>query len=82
MRIGDLVSFDAPPLAMAAGKSIAGKSLDDRAGVAALIIAAAELAAARHRANVYFVASVQEEGLRGATTAAYGLAPAWPWPWM
>ena len=77
VRIGDLVSFDAPPLAMAAGKSIAGKSLDDRAGVAALIIAAAELAAARHRANVYFVASVQEEvGLRGATTAAYGLAPA------
>jgi len=76
VRIGDLVSFDAPPLAMTAGKNIAGKSLDDRAGVAALIICAAELAAARHRANIYFVASVQEEvGLRGATTAAYGLVP-------
>lgn len=76
VRIGDLVSFDAPPVAMAAGKSLAGKSLDDRAGVAALVICAAELAAARHRANIYFVASVQEEvGLRGATTAAFGLVP-------
>lgn len=76
VRIGDLISFDAPPVAMAAGKSLAGKSLDDRAGVAALVICAAELAAVRHRVNLYFVASVQEEvGLRGATTAAYGLVP-------
>ncbi len=76
VRVGDLVSFDAPPLEMTAGKCIAGKSLDDRAGVAALVICAAELANIRHRANLYFVASVQEEvGLRGATTAAFGLAP-------
>ncbi len=76
VRIGDLVSFDAPPLTMAAGKCLSGKSLDDRAGVAALIICAAELAAVRHRARIYYVASVQEEvGLRGATTAAYGLVP-------
>ena len=38
VRVGDLVSFDAPPLAMSAGECIAGKSLDDRAGVAALVI--------------------------------------------
>lgn len=76
VRIGDLASFDAPPLAMSAGKSMAGKSLDDRAGVAALVICAAELACSRYPASVMFVASVQEEvGLRGATTAAYGLAP-------
>ncbi len=76
VRIGDLLSFDAPPLEMTAGKCLAGKSLDDRAGVAALVICAAELAAVRHRATIYFVASVQEEvGLRGATTAAFGLLP-------
>ena len=60
----------------AAGECIAGKSLDDRAGVAALVICAAELAASRHCAHIYFVASVQEEvGLRGAITAAYGIVP-------
>lgn len=76
VRVGDLVSFDAPPLAMSAGECIAGKSLDDRAGVAALVICAAELAASRHCAHIYFVASVQEEvGLRGAITAAYGIVP-------
>ncbi|HOB29180.1 MAG TPA: M42 family metallopeptidase [Bacillota bacterium] len=76
VRIGDLVSFDASPVAMVAGNSLAGKSLDNRAGVAALVICAAELAAVCHRANLYFVASVQEEvGLRGAITAAYGLVP-------
>ncbi len=32
VRIGDLVSFDAPPLAMTAGKNLAGKSLDGRVG--------------------------------------------------
>ena len=76
VRIGDLVSFDASPVAMVAGNSLAGKSLDNRAGVAALVICAAELAVVCHRANLYFVASVQEEvGLRGAITAAYGLVP-------
>ncbi len=76
VRIGDLISFDAEPLAMSAGGCIVGKSLDDRAGVAALVICAAELAASRHAADIYYVASVQEEvGLRGAVTAAYGLVP-------
>ena len=76
VRVGDRVSFDAPPLEMVAGKSLAGKSLDDRAGVASLIICAAALAGVRHQASIYFVASVQEEvGLRGATAAAYNLVP-------
>lgn len=76
VRPGDLVSFDAPPLALSAGECMIGKSLDDRAGVAALVICAAELAAARHAPDIYYVASVQEEvGLRGAITAAHGLVP-------
>ncbi len=76
VRIGDLVSFEVAPAALAAGNGFTGKSLDNRAGVVTLVICAAELAARRHRADLYFVASVQEEvGLRGATTAAYGLVP-------
>ena len=76
VRTGDLVSFDTPPTVMAAGNSAAGKSLDDRSGVAALIICAAALRDLRHRADLYFVASVQEEvGLRGATAVSYNLVP-------
>ena len=76
VRIGDLASFDAPPAVMDAGNCLAGKSLDDRCGVAALIICAAALSNVRHQADLYFVATVQEEvGLRGATAAAYNLAP-------
>lgn len=76
VRVGDRVSFEAPPVEMVSERSLAGKSLDDRAGVAALIICAAALAAVSHRVSIYFVASVQEEvGLRGAAAAAYHLAP-------
>jgi endoglucanase len=76
VRVGDFVSLAQAPLAMQAGGCISGKSLDNRAGVAALIVCAAELAGVRHRCNVYFTATLQEEvGLRGAITAAYGLVP-------
>jgi tetrahedral aminopeptidase len=54
----------------------AGKTLDDRAGVAVLLQCAKELANLTHEANVYLVATVQEEvGTRGAVVAAYGLSP-------
>ncbi len=55
---------------------LAGKCFDDRAGVAALILALSELSKMRHWADVYCVATVQEEvGLRGATTGTYSLKP-------
>ncbi|NMD43409.1 MAG: M42 family metallopeptidase [Firmicutes bacterium] len=76
VRIGDLVSFEVAPTALVAGNCLTGKSLDNRAGVVTMLICAAELAAVCHKADLYFVASVQEEvGLRGATIAAYSLAP-------
>ena len=76
VSVGDYISFDQQPLLLGNGKYITGKALDNRAGVAALIICAAELAALRHQADVCFIASLQEEvGLRGAMTAAYGLKP-------
>lgn len=54
----------------------AGKAFDDRAGVAVLWQCARELSRMEHEADVYLVATVQEEvGVRGAVVSAYGLAP-------
>lgn len=55
---------------------ICGKTFDDRACVAMLLMAAEQLSKTRHQADVFFVLAAQEEvGSRGATTAAYALAP-------
>jgi tetrahedral aminopeptidase len=76
VSIGDIVSFDQNPLQLVSGKKVSGKALDNRAGVAALVYCAAELKQRGHEADICFVASMQEEvGLRGATTAAFGLKP-------
>jgi len=58
------------------GEFIAGKAFDDRAGVAVIHECLLHLAKMKHQADVYAVATVQEEvGLRGATTATYGIVP-------
>lgn len=76
VSVGDIISFEQNPLLLSNRKYISGKALDNRAGVAALIFCAAELADRKHEANIFFIASLQEEvGLRGATTAAFGLNP-------
>ncbi|MDI6824404.1 MAG: M42 family metallopeptidase [Bacillota bacterium] len=55
---------------------VAGKGMDDRAGVATLHACLQELARLRHPHDVFLVATVQEEvGLKGAVTSAYGIAP-------
>lgn len=54
----------------------AGKALDDRAGLAVLWQCARELTRIRHEADLYLVATVQEEvGTRGAVVSAFGVAP-------
>jgi tetrahedral aminopeptidase len=76
VSVGDIISFEQEPLLSINRKYISGKALDNRAGVAALIYCAAELANLKHEADLVFIASLQEEvGLRGATTAAFGLKP-------
>ena len=76
VRVGDTISLDQSPLLLEGEKHLTGKAMDNRAGVAALLLCAAELAAVRHQADVYFIATMQEEvGLRGAITAAYGITP-------
>lgn len=58
------------------GTRAAGKALDNRASVAALIEAIRLLARLHHTADVYAVATVQEEvGLRGAFVSTYQVVP-------
>lgn len=72
VRVGDAVTL---VQAFAdVGNVVTGKALDDRLGVYVGIEAMKRLK--RHKADVYFVATVQEEvGLRGARTSAFAIAP-------
>lgn len=55
---------------------ISGKALDNRTSVAVIMECLRVLRTLKHVADVYAVASVQEEvGVRGATTVGYGVNP-------
>lgn len=72
VRVGDVAAFDRPFSSY--GDRMVSKAMDDRIGAAVLIETLRLLK--RTPNQVFFVFSVQEEvGLRGATTAAYGLDP-------
>jgi endoglucanase len=73
VRVGNPVSFDVKFTRM--GKEmVMGKAFDDRAGCAVMVEAMRRLS--ESECTVYAVGTVQEEvGLRGATTAAFQLAP-------
>ncbi|TZE81178.1 M42 family metallopeptidase [Calorimonas adulescens] len=75
VRVGDPITFKSPVIQMN-GSFINGKSLDDRAGVAVLLEAMKELDRLKYNADVYFVATTQEElGSRGAKISTYALSP-------
>jgi tetrahedral aminopeptidase len=72
VRVGDMAIFDRPFLDL--GDRLVSKAMDDRISVAVLIETLRQIKQTPH--ELYFVFSVQEEvGLRGATTAAYGVDP-------
>lgn len=72
VKVGDVAAFDRPFNDL--GQRLIAKAMDDRVGVAVLIETLRHLKSSPH--ELYFVFSVQEEvGLRGATTAAYGIDP-------
>jgi putative aminopeptidase FrvX len=74
VRIGTPVVYDGRVVELA-GDRIAGTSVDDRAGCAALL-ALAETRRGKSGPTVHYVWSVQEEfNLRGALVAARNLAP-------
>ncbi|GIM48182.1 hypothetical protein DNHGIG_37310 [Collibacillus ludicampi] len=75
VELGDCVTVYRRPMELQNGY-IAGKSLDNRASVAALFVCLQEMKRLRVQADVYMVTTVQEElGLRGAGTAAFGIHP-------
>jgi putative aminopeptidase FrvX len=75
VRVGDLATLRRE-FTQLKGDLVAGKSFDDRAAVAAILVCLEGLASVKHAWDVYAVATVQEEvGFRGAITSAYGLAP-------
>jgi endoglucanase len=72
VSVGDVCGFERPFLDL--GKRLVAKSMDDRIAAAISIEALKRLESTPH--EVHFVFSTQEEvGLRGATTAAFGIDP-------
>ncbi len=56
------------------GNNFSSKAMDDRAGILVMLEAVKKLD--RHPADIYLVATVQEEvGLRGALTTSFGIVP-------
>lgn len=77
VRVGDPVIMLAEPQMLADG-CVAAKTMDDRASVGAMLVAAETLLKMKVDMQVYFVASTQEEvGAHGARAAAYGINPDW-----
>ncbi len=72
---GDVVTFKRQVTELM-GDVLSGKSMDDRAGVAVILVAMDELCRYKCQADVYAVATVQEEtGFGGGITSTYGIAP-------
>ncbi|MCF6465131.1 M42 family metallopeptidase [Clostridium sp. Cult2] len=75
IKIGDPITIKRD-FSTLQGSRIMGKSLDDKAGVAAMFECIKELSNINHQADIYFVATVQEEvGMRGAFTSTYRINP-------
>lgn len=72
VKVGDVAAFERPFADL--GDRLVSKAMDDRISVAVLIETLRQLKSTPH--TLFFVFSVQEEvGLRGATTAAFGVDP-------
>ncbi len=72
VKVGDIAVFDRPFMDL--GNRLVAKAMDDRISCAILIETLKQLKTSPHQ--LFFVFSAQEEvGLRGATTAAYGIDP-------
>lgn len=75
VKIGDLVTFNVPSTTLL-NNQFAAKTMDDRSCVVMLLCAAEYLKKLVCDADVYFVATTQEEvGCQGATTAAFSIDP-------
>ncbi|MCL2365939.1 MAG: M42 family metallopeptidase [Oscillospiraceae bacterium] len=75
VKPGDIITFKQELVSLKNDK-VACKALDNIAGIAALYCAVKNLEHYNHDADIYFVASAQEEvGCRGGKTATYAIKP-------
>lgn len=75
IHVGDVAVFRRQVTELM-GDVMSGKSFDDRAGVAVILVCLEELKKYHVQADVFAVATTQEEvGLRGATVSAFGINP-------
>lgn len=75
VRIGDVVTIKRKMVELKGG-SVAGKAIDDRAGVAVMYQCMQELKDMNLDIDIYYVASSQEEiGAKGAAVATYDIKP-------
>lgn len=75
VTVGDFVTFKRQFTELM-GDVVSGKSLDDRAGVAVILVAMDELKKYKFASDVYAVATVQEEiGFGGGIATTYHLEP-------
>lgn len=75
VAIGDPVSMLSQTVKMK-NSCLSGRNLDNRCGVAALVLVLEQLKKIRHENDIYVIATVQEETTAlGAITAAYSLEP-------
>jgi tetrahedral aminopeptidase len=73
--VGDRVTLYRETMTLMNGR-ISSKALDNRTSIAIILECLRYLKQMKHEADVFAVASVQEEvGVRGATTAGYGVHP-------
>ncbi|WP_026975694.1 M42 family metallopeptidase [Alicyclobacillus contaminans] len=75
VTVGDRVTLHRETMHLLNNR-ISGKALDNRTSIAVMLECLEYLRSLRHVADVYAMASVQEEvGVRGATVAGYGIQP-------
>lgn len=75
VNVGDVITINRE-IKELKGDRLAGKSLDDKAGIASMYECIKELSKIEHELDIYFVCTVQEEvGLRGAITSTYNINP-------
>ncbi|WP_422443765.1 M42 family metallopeptidase [Thermoanaerobacterium sp. DL9XJH110] len=75
VRVGDFITLKRKPLELL-NDTFSSSALDDRAGIAAIIVVLQELNRLSFSADVYAVATVQEEvGLRGAIVSSFSIYP-------
>jgi tetrahedral aminopeptidase len=75
ISIGDIAVIKRQPLTLQ-NSIISSRQLDDKAGVAVMLVVASELKKISHKSNIYYTATAQEEtGCRGSATSSYKINP-------